>query len=454
VAGNVLLIAVAHAETRRRFASALERTPHHLVFALSAEDCRERFREVRPDLVVVAPGGGFSGPELMTHLREHPGGAATPLVHVSRDAAPALADAELAPDFERRELLAALAPLLAFGRAAVEDPPSSASPELEVASSARLEAGASSLPEPEAPEDEAPGLDAQTVVGFPSPFIEFEGSGSGPREEPTPVGRAAGTETSAVIVQPSLGEAHPPTPVGARPGEASERSTEVRERSRGEEEAGRVEAPAEQPSRSEGAAKVDEEEEGAEPEARAARRGLDESQLGQRLAQRVERLHASLDDIDYYQLLGVEASADESRIHAAWFDLSLELHPDRFFLLRDATLKEKIYEVHRRVTEAHRVLADPARRSEYDRARSSTAAKRAEEGLRATHESPPLKDALRLTAGHPSARVFADRAEAAFGRDDLQGARFHLHAILACEAENQSARRALALVEARLGPTA
>ena len=95
------------------------------------------------------------------------------------------------------------------------------------------------------------------------------------------------------------------------------------------------------------------------------RKGLDESQLGKRLAERVRQLHEKLDGLDYYELLGVERTASDTDVKNAYFEMSLELHPDRFFLLRSGDLKEKIYAIFRRVSEAYDVLSNELRRAEY-----------------------------------------------------------------------------------------
>ncbi|MCC7384364.1 MAG: DnaJ domain-containing protein [Deltaproteobacteria bacterium] len=191
----------------------------------------------------------------------------------------------------------------------------------------------------------------------------------------------------------------------------------------------------------------------ADPQARM-RRGLDESQLGRRLIRRVQQVHGMLEQLDHYQLLGIEPEASPEQIRAAYFDLSLEFHPDRFFLLRSGEVKEKIYAVFRRVTEAYSVLADPLQRVEYDQ-RMGFRKKRAVLELVAPPIPQPhatVDPALaRASKGlgldiHPEskeARRFVNLAESAVRTEELDDARLFLTLALAYEPDSSAIRRAM-----------
>jgi molecular chaperone DnaJ len=64
---------------------------------------------------------------------------------------------------------------------------------------------------------------------------------------------------------------------------------------------------------------------------------------------------------DYYEVLGVERSADKNDLKKAYRKLALELHPDRN--PDDPTAEEKFKEA----SEAFQVLSDPEKRALYDR---------------------------------------------------------------------------------------
>jgi len=67
---------------------------------------------------------------------------------------------------------------------------------------------------------------------------------------------------------------------------------------------------------------------------------------------------------DYYAILGVEESAAPEEIRKAYLKLAKKLHPDRF--PNDEEGKAAAQAEFRRVTQAHYVLGEPERRTEYD----------------------------------------------------------------------------------------
>src|SRR5690606_8884848 len=64
---------------------------------------------------------------------------------------------------------------------------------------------------------------------------------------------------------------------------------------------------------------------------------------------------------DYYELLGVDRTADAETIKKAYRKLALKYHPDRNEGSKDA--EERFKEV----TQAYEVLRDPEKRAAYDR---------------------------------------------------------------------------------------
>ncbi len=185
------------------------------------------------------------------------------------------------------------------------------------------------------------------------------------------------------------------------------------------------------------------------------RRGLDESQLGKRLAKRVRKVYGLLDEVDYFQLLGVERDATDSALQTAYFDLSLEFHPDRFFLLRSGDLKEKIYVIYRRLSEAYRVLSDAPRRAQYVEMLGGDDNKRAPEDMRAPArettgvERAPLDVSARSTATRP----FVEAAHKAYDLGDFNAARLYLFLARTMDLENHEVATALDRVVEQFAPT-
>lgn len=66
-------------------------------------------------------------------------------------------------------------------------------------------------------------------------------------------------------------------------------------------------------------------------------------------------------EVDYYELLGCERTADEATIKSAYRKLAMKYHPDKNGGCKEAEAKFKA------VSEAYDVLKDPQKRAAYDR---------------------------------------------------------------------------------------
>jgi curved DNA-binding protein CbpA len=69
----------------------------------------------------------------------------------------------------------------------------------------------------------------------------------------------------------------------------------------------------------------------------------------------------------YHELLGVERGADAQAIKRAYFALSKEFHPDRYFRKNIGGFAERLERVFKKMVEAYELLSDPATRSELER---------------------------------------------------------------------------------------
>ncbi|MEZ4301307.1 MAG: DnaJ domain-containing protein [Polyangiaceae bacterium] len=81
---------------------------------------------------------------------------------------------------------------------------------------------------------------------------------------------------------------------------------------------------------------------------------------------RILDLFERLDDITYYELLGVPDGADKKVVKGAYYKLAPEFHPDSYFRKNLGSFKPKIEAIFTRLTLAHDVLTVRQRRAEYD----------------------------------------------------------------------------------------
>ena len=80
----------------------------------------------------------------------------------------------------------------------------------------------------------------------------------------------------------------------------------------------------------------------------------------------LDSLFDNIDRVDYYTVLGVTRDADNDAIRSAFYQRAEIMHPDRHYNIVDSDLREKLYVVYKRVSEAYRVLGIGETRREYD----------------------------------------------------------------------------------------
>jgi curved DNA-binding protein CbpA len=101
----------------------------------------------------------------------------------------------------------------------------------------------------------------------------------------------------------------------------------------------------------------------APPERSPVDEGLD---LPVDLQRRILDFEASLER-PYHQLLGVDRGADTREIKLAYFRLSKEFHPDRYFRRSIGDFGPRLDRIFKKVCEAYELLSDPATRAEIER---------------------------------------------------------------------------------------
>lgn len=99
---------------------------------------------------------------------------------------------------------------------------------------------------------------------------------------------------------------------------------------------------------------------------------MDEEQTGSPLSEseqrKIDEAFSGLAQKDYYEILGLERQADKGQIKRAYYQVSKEFHPDRFFRRPLGNYKEKLEILFDVITKAYNTLSDGDKRSEYDHA--------------------------------------------------------------------------------------
>jgi curved DNA-binding protein CbpA len=100
-----------------------------------------------------------------------------------------------------------------------------------------------------------------------------------------------------------------------------------------------------------------------------------EIELGRR--RQILDVYYRLDQLNHYQLFGVDPSVDKKAIKSAYFQVVNIFHPDRYFGKQVGSFKQKLEKVFARLSESYDVLSRGPSRAEYDnylRAQSKTRA--------------------------------------------------------------------------------
>jgi curved DNA-binding protein CbpA len=133
---------------------------------------------------------------------------------------------------------------------------------------------------------------------------------------------------------------------------------------------------------------------------------------------RVLDLFYKLEELTYYQLLGLSEQADKKQIKGAYYALAPEFHPDKYFRKRLGSYKIKIEAIFNRITQAHDTLTSKPRRAEYDAYLEQAHRNRAMEAL--LDQTP--RDVARVSAAVDESAAALAGAEPSLREGALPGA--------------------------------
>ena len=166
----------------------------------------------------------------------------------------------------------------------------------------------------------------------------------------------------------------------------------------------------------------------------------------EQLAAFVRQVFPRLDQLSYYELLGVPSGSDQAAVRTAFYRLAADLHPDRYHTLADRGLKEQLEMIYARICEGYRVLTTPDKRAAYERALNQ-GKKRLTTTDRESRGPQNPEDSLK----HPEAKKFFRMGMICLGRKDWKGAMMSLNFARTYEPANALIAQKLSEAQAALG---
>src|SRR5690606_11550383 len=82
----------------------------------------------------------------------------------------------------------------------------------------------------------------------------------------------------------------------------------------------------------------------------------------------IMRLYEGLEELSYYEYLGLRPGCDYVAVRDGFYARAQRFHPDQFVYRGGESLRQAVYAVFKRMTEAYNVLLDPELRVLYDAA--------------------------------------------------------------------------------------
>lgn len=166
-------------------------------------------------------------------------------------------------------------------------------------------------------------------------------------------------------------------------------------------------------------------------------------------AAETKQIAADLDRLDYFQILGCDASASDAELKTRYHQLQKNYHPDAFFGSPDSELRSAVLKISKRVSEAYMVLRDPIKRARYTQDISGP---EREIKLRYTEESEQelRRERLRESGKTPQGQKLFKKASDAMKARDWASAERDLRTALIFEPDSELFKRTLEEVRERL----
>lgn len=166
-------------------------------------------------------------------------------------------------------------------------------------------------------------------------------------------------------------------------------------------------------------------------------------------AAETKHIAASLDQLDYFQVLGATPDSPLEELKAKYHALQRNYHPDTFYGSPDQELRAAVMKISKRVAEAYVILRDAEKRAKYTR--DMQGPDRAKK-LRYTEESEreQKREKEEELGKTPQGRQLVQKAMNAIKAGDLAAAARDLKTAMIFEKGNESVKKRLTEVEEQL----
>lgn len=157
----------------------------------------------------------------------------------------------------------------------------------------------------------------------------------------------------------------------------------------------------------------------------------------------------TIDDMDYYEILGVRQKAFTQEIKKAYFKKSREFHPDKYFN-EDPRLVAVISKIFKRIAEAYKVLSDQDKRALYTKSINGPNRKKM---LRFNPKLIEAEQKSKEDEGQtPMGKKYYQMAKTAMNNKDYKSAKINLQLAAKMEPNNATFKSRLEEVEDLLKP--
>jgi DnaJ-class molecular chaperone len=166
-------------------------------------------------------------------------------------------------------------------------------------------------------------------------------------------------------------------------------------------------------------------------------------------AAETKELERRIDQLDYFEVLGVSVDAPFDDIKSMYHALQRAYHPDTFYQSPDAELRNAVFHISKRVAEAYVILRDPEKRQKYTR---DLQGPERDKKLRFTEdsESEAKREKDTELGKTPQVRNLVIKALAAMRKSDFTSAERDLKTAVLFEKDNEQINNKLQEVQAEL----